>query len=48
MTEVYNKNYETIVNNKLKYFFLPIVGSISFIYVMIKEVEILKGLDISK
>ena len=48
MTEVYNKNYETIINNKFKYSFLPIVGAISFIYVMIKEVEVLKGLDISK
>tara|TARA_Y100000589_G_C26786487_1_gene479941 strand:- start:30 stop:584 length:555 start_codon:yes stop_codon:yes gene_type:complete len=48
MTEVYNKNYEIIINNKFKYSFLPIVGAISFIYVMIKEVEVLKGLDISK
>lgn len=45
MTEIYNKNYETIINNKFKYSFLPIVAAISFIYVMIKEVEVL---DISK
>ena len=48
ITEVYNKNYETIINNKFKYSFFPIVAAVSFIYVMIKEVEILKDLDISK
>tara|TARA_B100001769_G_C22112458_1_gene602287 strand:- start:698 stop:1570 length:873 start_codon:yes stop_codon:yes gene_type:complete len=48
ITEVYNKDYEIIINNKLKYSFLPIIAGISFLYVMIKEVEVLKNLDISK
>ena len=36
------------LNNKFKYSFFPIVAAVSFIYVMIKEVEILKDLHIYK
>lgn len=47
ITETYTKNYEVILENKFKFSFLPIVGIVTIIYVMINEVEILKDLDFS-
>ena len=47
-TEIYMKDYDNIINNKVKYAYLPIVAGVTFLYVMIKEVDVLKDLDISK
>ena len=47
-TEIYMKDYNNIIDNKVKYAYLPIVAGVTFLYVMIKEVDILKDVDISK
>ena len=42
------KDYDNIINYKVKYAYLPIVAGITFFYVMIKELNVLKDLDVSK
>jgi hypothetical protein len=46
--EIYMNDYNNIIDNKVKYAYLPIVAGVTFLYVMIKEVDVLKNLDISK
>ena len=48
ITEIYMKDYDNIINYKVKYAYLPIVAGITFFYVMIKELNVLKDLDVSK
>jgi hypothetical protein len=47
-TEIYLKDYDNIINSKVKFAYLPFVAGVTFLYVMIKEVDVLKNLDVSK
>lgn len=48
ITEIYMKDYNNIIDNKVKYAYLPMVAGVTFLYVMIKEVDVLKNIDIPK
>jgi hypothetical protein len=48
LTEIYLKDYDNIINSKVKFAYLPFVAGVTFLYVMIKEVDVLKNLDVSK
>jgi|TARA_B110000285_G_scaffold234509_1_gene311744 hypothetical protein len=48
LTEIYLKDYDTIINSGVRYAYLPFVAGVTFIYVMIKEVDVFKNMDVSK
>jgi hypothetical protein len=48
LAEIYLKDYDNIINRKVKFAYLPFVAGVTFLYVMIKEVDVLKNLDVSK